>query len=437
MFITKSRSLLSHPIFNKLDSLARLSRFVQRRSIKCDPACFLLALMQCVAKGTSSLNHAAIALATLRPAAMSRQAMFNRLNGASTDYLKGVVGELLASRAMPVLLSTQSHVFKRVLVQDTTVISMAKSNAGNFPNNGNGKSMTAGVKVDLVTDLTSGKVLRSAMCNARDTDQKLSYEVLDLCRKRDLVVRDMGFFNLDVLDTLDRRGAFWLSRLPASVGARTREGLTLETILKTATGNHLDLSISLGKHAVECRLIATRLPSETAKANRRRRRSESARHGTTPKQQALLRDEWSLLVTSLPDEVDSMLIYRLYAARWGIEIQFRAFKQSCRISLGLKHKAGKHQIEALVLASMIFQLMTLELHAQIQREVSHNIKKYDADSSNPMLVSLEKLCDAFAHYLLLLDGQSINRRFAPDLRHLIHDRRKRLTLWQSITQSLA
>ena len=47
------------------------------------------------------------------------------------------------------------------------------------------------------------------------------------------------------------------------------------------------------------------------------------------------------------------------------QIQFRAFKQSCQLSRGLRHKSGFYHIEAMVLAAMLFHLLTLHLQANL------------------------------------------------------------------------
>ena len=115
----------------------------------------------------------------------------------------------------------------------------------------------------------------------------------------------------------------------------------------------------------------------------------------------------------------------IYALRWSIEIKFRAFKQSCQISRGLMHKSGHHHIEAMVLSAMLYQLLTIHLHATLARRVEFR-----------GWLSIEKLSDAFSIHLMRMGGGIENSIFDPDPRHLNYERRNRPNHWQVITHSL-
>ena len=194
----------------------------------------------------------------------------------------------------------ESARFKRVRVEASTIISMAKSNATHFPNNGNGRVATAGCKCLLLTDLLSGDVLTADLHNARDSDQALAGEILEHCRADDLIVRDMRFFNPETLHQIESRNAFWISRLPASVSLTTNDGTELRNLLKRTRGKRIDRTVIVGRDArrrVPCRLVATRLKHADADKNRRMRKREAKKRGATASEEGLLRDGWRLLIT--------------------------------------------------------------------------------------------------------------------------------------------
>lgn len=146
MFSSHSPATDSHPIFSKLEPIARLSGLVQRSSHRFSGQGFLLALLQAVTRGTTSLNQIAIALGGLVPKSMSRQALWKRFSPASTSFLLRVVSAILAEQSRKAFEPLKSAPFRRVIVEDSTVISMAKSNAEHFPNNGNRRGATADAK---------------------------------------------------------------------------------------------------------------------------------------------------------------------------------------------------------------------------------------------------------------------------------------------------
>jgi hypothetical protein len=411
----------------KLESIARETNLIQRTSRKFNAPGFLMAMLQSVTKGDTSLNQMVMHLASFVPKGMTRQAMFQRFGPASTRFLLAVIQSVLKQRHPAVIDILRNSPFTRVIVEDSTVISMAKSNAVNFPNNGNGRYETAGCKCLLTLDILHGNALDFQLHEARASDQSLAFETVDRCRRGDLIVRDMGFFSIDSLRLIGIRNAFWISRMPASTSLLSESGKPLDKLLAHAKGNLLDLPAKLGRDGLPCRLIAIRLDSQRADANRRHIRAEAKRRRVTPSKETLLRAGWRLLVTNVgQDMLDSSKISDIYALRWSIEIKFRAFKQSCQLSRGLKHKSGHHHIEAMVLAAMLYQLLVIHLHARLARR-----------NEFCGWLSIEKLSDAFSIHLMRIADQINSWIFDPDPRHLKHERRKRLNHWQSIVHSLA
>ncbi|MCB1129616.1 MAG: hypothetical protein KDN05_00705, partial [Verrucomicrobiae bacterium] len=99
---------------------------------------------------------------------------------------------------------------------------------------------------------------------------------------------------------------------------------------------------------------------------------------------------------------------------------------SCKLSHGLKHRSGFHHIEAMVLAAMLYHLLTLRVHACLTK------RKAFAGS-----ISIEKISDFVSIHLLALSRGSSTSLPPPDPRHLRYERRKRTNHWQAITHSLA
>jgi hypothetical protein len=304
---------------------------------------------------------------------------------------------------------------------------MAKSNSTHFPNNGNGKAATAGCKINLVTDTVSGLPVSAALHDARSPDQSISFDLPSECLPGDLIIRDKGYFSIDALEEIERRDAFWISRLPASLTCSDAEGNPLEDLLEKTKARRLDIDIWVGsQRAHSCRLIATRLSAKATEKNRRQRHRDSKRHRTTASKRGLIHDAWSLIITNVRDgRIDPDQIYKLYSIRWSIEIQFRAMKQSSQLHHSLNHRTDPLLIEALVMAVLIRQLLTIHLHAGLNRSFPKGLR-----------ASIEKLSDVYSQFCLTRSRMNLFEPFTYDPRHIVHEKRKRLTLYDITVQSL-
>ena len=415
------------PAASQLEVIAREISLIQRASSKFSAAGCLITILHFVTKGDTSLNQIAMHLASFVPKNMTRQAIFQRFSPSSSEFLLRVIQSVIKLRHPAVLDALNKVAFNRVIVEDSTVISMAKSNAADSPNNGNGRYETAGCKCLLSYDLLRGKAIDFQLHAARESDQSLAFETADRCREGDLILRDMGFFSVESLRVIGNRKAFWISRLLASTALRNISGTPLGQLLKKAKGEVLNSAALVGREELPCRLIAIRLDPQRAAANRRHIRTEARRRRVTSSKETLLRAGWRILITNVPvGMLDGQKVSDIYTLRWSIEIKFRAFKQSCQLSRGLKHKSSHHHIEAMVLAAMLYQMLTIHLHAKLS-----SMETFSG------WLNIEKLSDAFSVHLMRLTKVAETWRFDPDPRHLRYEKRNRINHWQSIIHSLA
>ena len=82
-------------------------------------------------------------------------------------------------------------------------------------------------------------------------------------------------------------------------------------------------------------------------------------------------------------------------------------------------------LQAMVLAAMLYQLLTMRVHAVLAR------RKAFAG-----WISIEKISDFVSIHLLNLSPHSPTTLPQPDPRHLRFERRKRVNHWQTIIHSL-
>lgn len=382
----------NHPfptdIFSTSESIAKEVGLVMRSSRKFSAKGFLLTLLKTVSGGASSYNQMSMEMGKTHPLSMSRQGLSQRFSSYSTAFLLEVISTVISEKATLVTRPFR-EVFRRILIEDSTVLPIARSNSKEFPGNGNGKVGTAGCKVNLITDLLSGEAVDCSLQAARKSDQSLSDLVLDYVREGDLLIRDMGYFMIDRLAELSAFKVHWVSRLPSSVKVRFKDGRELDEVLADESVMTIDEDMLIGAKAFPCRVVATRLDKASFEANRRKRNHLAKKRGTTQPRKNIIRDGWRIVVTSLDRSmVDEQDLRELYELRWDIEIQFRAMKQSVHLGRTFGRKMGYFQIEALALTTIIHHLLSARCyHVMAAMKGRHKISR-------------EKLSDLFSKYIL-------------------------------------
>ncbi len=404
----------SKPILPDLDLLARETGLIVRQSKKFSAAGFLQTCMSSVVTGHASLNQLVAGLASRSPEGMARQSLHQRFDVCSTAFFMSILIDLMGQRFSPVGTAIKDGPIRRIIIEDATSQVMPKSNAAAFPAHGNRHGPTSGVKVNLAFDLLSSTIIAHSLNAATAQDKTLGKETLVEVRPGDLVLRDMGYFVLGEFTVIEEIGAWWLTRLPLSTNVVLEDGCPLEKHLKSCRHDIIDLTVFAGAERKKCRLVALRATPEVAKARRAERRSRAEQCGKTARPEALVRDGWHIMLTNLPaDLADVSQLAAIYRARWAVEIQFRAWKQSLNLDKALNRRSNEHHMQALVLAAMIAHQLGMKIAQRITAAKGRGKLSY------------EKLYDIFAVLLVAAVDLGQLLAFAPGPRYIQADKRRR------------
>lgn len=225
----------------------------------------------------------------------------------------------------------------RILIQDSTCIALNKK-LGNIYAGSGGHHKTAGVKIDCIYDYTNENILSSNHYARTVSDTKNSKEIFKHIKTNDLIIRDLGYFIIDDLETIEKCNAFFLSRLKINVKVylrfKDKEPLDLIQFLKKKLKNQntLDCTAYIGVNKLKIRLVVAKLPEEVVNERLRKanRSAQVARKPLSDEKKAFLK--YSIFITNLPDNIASLTdILNLYRIRWRIELLFKEWKSQIHI----------------------------------------------------------------------------------------------------------
>ena len=153
--------------------------------------------------------------------------------------------------------------FTSVRIGDSTTVTLPADCAREFPGcGGKSGSGTAALKIQVLWDLTTGRLLKVLLEPGRHSDAK-SAAVEETPPAGSLSLWDLGYFCLKRFRRWTAAGAFWISRWQPGTVVLTPEGTPLDLLQRLRRhpwDGPLDIAVLLGSTArVACRLIALRV----------------------------------------------------------------------------------------------------------------------------------------------------------------------------------
>ena len=342
-----------------LIKLARQTGFWRRKPKKLPPLTFIQSCCLLLVEQQVSFRRWAILIGTLLNQTYARQSLFERMTGRAVNFVRSVVLSLVGQlslgrqRVLPPVLDA----FQRVIIQDSTILTLPARLARFFPGSRNQHGAQGGmIRVQGFYELKHEQFIHFSHGAFTRNDFSLAAEVLCQLRAGDLLLRDLGYLVLKVLRQIDERQAFYLSRFQHGLGVSEPGGQPLDLAALLSHRTHpLDKDVLAGaKEQVPVRLVAIRVSEEVA--NLRRHRARHDRHHPHPSKKHLALLGWDLLITNADGQrLPARCVAKVYGLRFHIETIFKAWKS--HFNLEDMPAGSRAEVETLLYARLL--LITL------------------------------------------------------------------------------
>ena len=365
------------PTSHRLANLAKETKLFERATRKISAPMLLGALISSIALGENSCRAIALAIGMIGDVEVSRVAVWKFLKKkAIIPFIEAIIAfavkkSVINNHQNPILEVTKKGRepipgVNRILIGDATHLRLHGSLAEAFPGPKNRTDRKiAMLKFQLVIDLLTGRAIQCSLDPYKRSDAKAALDILPFIEKGDLLIRDLGFATMDSFLAIMEKGAYFISRLKIRVHVLDRDGKRINLLSRLRReaprpGQSIRIPILMTEtHQVKCELIAIRVPEEVANE---RRRKLVAKHKEqswpAPSEEYKALQDWTLLVTNLPEEAASnQKIRELYLMRWRIELIFKACKSHTSLLKVARHKTNQYHAKALILTWILLMIM--------------------------------------------------------------------------------
>jgi hypothetical protein len=421
-----------------LDIIARSTKFYQRTPQKISVFFFIKALCNAACQNIFSYSKVAFLLGLLG-INVSKQGVALRFNPNTVALLKQTLNSLIDNISGLYRARKQCVLdcFNHVYLHDSTYLKLPQHLSDAYQGAQNqSRKKSAGMKIQAVFDLKKDQMADFSFSAFTRTDQTAANDILRLVKPRDLVIRDLGYFVLNVFKTFSQMGVFFLSRYKNNVAiycSKTHKRLSLLSLLSKHAPTDIDVLIGCDQR-LPVRLVAVPVPDCVANERRRKAKNNKDRR-CNPSKEDLNLLGWQIFVTTIDRNVcDPLMICKLYAIRWRIEIIFKAWKS--HLALVAVPEGPKEQLDIYIYCQLI--------NITIFSAFFDHLNRYMINRHN-QFISMLKIAPLFnqivgAIHLLseTFDSQHLELYLEKLLlRHCCYEKRNKRTNYPELLQHLA
>jgi len=266
---------------------------------------------------------------------ISKQGIDQRFNEGALKLIHTLINEVLSNQITESVDVGWLQAFNRVIIKDSTKFDLNARVKNKLPGFG-GSASEAGACIQYEFDIKTGYVNDLAITPANASDSKNALSTLDSIRKDDLTIRDLGYFKTSFFKEIQKKGAYFLSRLNASVAVyQEREGklrevdfgcLYKEMVNANMKTIELDVFIHT-EHLLPVRLIAEPVLEEVYNQRMKKLAEYNRKKGHQLTQNYRNRARFNLFMTNIsPEKMSGKAIAKVYKVRWQIELVFKVWK---------------------------------------------------------------------------------------------------------------
>ena len=237
--------------------------------------------------------------------------------------------------------------FKNVLLEDSTTISLPDMLLEHFKGSINQHGSRTVARLQVRMNLKKATYTKINLGAYTDNDQKYSPDIVQEVEKGDLVIRDLGYWSIDVFKQIAYgKQAYFLSRYKFGNNIyETKENKQIDLLkklrkLRRRGGNILDMEVRIGKeHLMPVRLVAIKCPPQVEQ-QRKRKANKDKRTKRSAEYMEFL--GWTIYITNVSKDIwKAEQVHQVYGFRWRIEMIFKCWKSNFKFAHLFK---GKHSM---------------------------------------------------------------------------------------------
>lgn len=330
-----------------IEDLAKETKFVKRER-KLTGAIFLTLYVFGVSKyGTPTIENLLSLLHTYdKEFRLSRSSLQERINKEAVEFFTYMLSISLLSTIPEQLKVKIPGQFKSILIWDSTKFQLPETLEKLFPGQG-GSGKSAGIKIQFGFDLQTCLWFYSLEAGS-NSDSESGLETLKFVESENLIIQDLGYFNVEILNKIQQKKAYYLSRMKLDAKAYVKEGkkfISMDLIDLTSQNFdqrlEIDVFIRSKKNTyIKTRLVIEKLPEQVTNQRLRKMNKEATSRGKQVSHRRKTLAMYNFYITNAsPDQLPSFYMRFLYSCRWQVELIFKTWKshldlahiRSCRL----------------------------------------------------------------------------------------------------------
>lgn len=303
---------------------------------------------------------------------ISTQAVADKVK-KSEDMFRSLVGIALSrAKTLPTADHFNLSDVGDILLADASTIALRNSLAAIFPGTG-GNGPMASVKLHGLFNLTTGQLPYLLLTEGTRSDQTTKDDHVTMSKKGDLLIRDLGYFEIIDLQSLNEGGRFFISRVPLKIkhfAEVSGEAVDIWEALATTKGFGFDRMLRIGDEKFLTRVMALRLPRKKWRTRLKELRKEKGRPLSRREE---TQAKWNLLTTNLTAEQASReTIQRLYETRWQVELLWKSLKGALGIDR-LRAASCEKVVRAFIWAKLLCAVLLLAARGLLAKKAPREI----------------------------------------------------------------
>jgi transposase len=236
---------------------------------------------------------------------------------------------------------------------------------------GNGTTSPAGVSIQFEYDLKTGKILDLTLTPAVRNDQTDASQTREQVCPKDLIIRDLGYFSIAVLESIAQQKAYFLSRLSSNVEVYDQDGQALDfhEIYRTMTSMGISLChkpVFIGKQRFALSLVIGLVPNHVYEERIRKKLKQAHKKGHSIKARTRLLCHFNLFITNATrQQLPPEKVLPLYRCRWQVELMFKNWKSI--FSIHKQQKMKEERYITMLYIRLILIVVNLQLVNHLQQ----------------------------------------------------------------------